>query len=336
MLSTSDWQDFKARRQRSAVAAASLYSGKVCFSAIVFFVHNYPRLHIIDYIYLWFTAEAKKLKIRFLFSCLNVLHTASIHRADKQAVKYRSGQFVAIIDLADFSWSRSPPIGMIKEAVVLLRRHYPYRLGGVFIVNAGSAFNFLWNLVTPLLSKKAIGKTFVLGKHEMVGILDEKIGKEHIEVAYGGALTVQFPIEVLPIAGLADAADTTASASTTRAPSPAGSGALGLQYVEHVKTSRRRQQAVLVAMDGSAEGTVATATATAATLTTSTDANPEKDVVQHEQMMRHHLEQQRLLHVEEQAARAVQEYFDQGYWANPPPAVDPCFTLGCSVRLSYE
>ena len=49
------------------------------------------------------------------------------------------GEFVAVIDLDGFKWSNSLPIPMIKEAVTLLKRHYPYRLGGVYIINGSSA-----------------------------------------------------------------------------------------------------------------------------------------------------------------------------------------------------
>ena len=52
-----------------------------------------------------------------------------------------SGEFVAVIDLEGFKWSNSLPIPLINEAVTLLKRHYPHRLVGVFIINGSAAFN---------------------------------------------------------------------------------------------------------------------------------------------------------------------------------------------------
>ena len=102
------------------------------------------------------------------------------------SVQGGSGQFVAIVDLSGFAWSTCPPISMIKDSVGLLKKHYPYRLGGVFIVNGGATFNFLWSVVKPIMPKRALKKTFVLNKKEEYAVLDDKIGSRYFEDAYGG------------------------------------------------------------------------------------------------------------------------------------------------------
>lgn len=102
------------------------------------------------------------------------------------SVQGGSGQFVAIVDLSGFSWSTCPPISMIKHSVGLLKKHYPYRLGGVFIVNGGATFNFLWSVVKPIMPKRALKKTFVLSKKEEFEVLDDKIGSQYFEDTYGG------------------------------------------------------------------------------------------------------------------------------------------------------
>ena len=112
------------------------------------------------------------------------------------SVESGSGQFVAIVDLSGFNWYLSPSISMIKESIGLLKKHYPYRLGGVFIINGGATFNFIWNLVKPIMPKKALLKTFVLNKKEEYQILDEKIGMENIESAYGGKITGKYNVDV--------------------------------------------------------------------------------------------------------------------------------------------
>jgi CRAL/TRIO domain len=56
----------------------------------------------------------------------------------------------------------------------------------MIILNAGWAFNGLFNLVKPFLSKRALGKIFVVGRDEAPRVLEEKMGIAHLETAYGG------------------------------------------------------------------------------------------------------------------------------------------------------
>lgn len=101
-------------------------------------------------------------------------------------VQSGSGEFVAVIDLEGFKWSNSLPIPLIKDAVTLLKRHYPYRLGGVFIINGSAAFTLLWSIIKPIMPRKTLSKTFVINKKQIKKIMCEKLGKEHVEQAYGG------------------------------------------------------------------------------------------------------------------------------------------------------
>jgi CRAL/TRIO domain len=99
----------------------------------------------------------------------------------------KAGEFVAVIDLKDWSWSRCPPVWMLREAIGLLKRHYPYRLGGLFLVNAPGAFTFVWNLLKPFMPSRALSKTFFPTNHkELVRIMDEKLGRNFVEDSYGG------------------------------------------------------------------------------------------------------------------------------------------------------
>lgn len=102
------------------------------------------------------------------------------------SVKSGSGQFIAVFDLAGFTWSTCPSISMIKDTIGLLKKHYPYRLGGIFILNGGTAFNFVWNLLKPIMPKRALLKTFVLNKKEEFSVLDHHLGSNNLEEIYGG------------------------------------------------------------------------------------------------------------------------------------------------------
>ena len=101
-------------------------------------------------------------------------------------VQSGSGEFVAVIDLEGFKWSNSLPIPLIKEAVTLLKRHYPYRLGGVFIINGSAAFTLLWSIIKPIMPRKTLSKTFVINKKQIKKTMCDKLGKEFVEEAYGG------------------------------------------------------------------------------------------------------------------------------------------------------
>lgn len=116
-----------------------------------------------------------------------------VERADRQSINGGSGEFFAIVDLHGLTWGTCPPMGMLKDAISLLKKHYPYRLGGIFIVNAPGLFNWIWNLLRPFMPARALGKTFVLDKKDKkanpVQVMDEKLGLANIEESYGGVLT---------------------------------------------------------------------------------------------------------------------------------------------------
>jgi hypothetical protein len=114
----------------------------------------------------------------------------TVERADRMSVEQGCGEFVTVIDLEGFKWSTSIPIQMIKDAVTLLKKHYPYRLGSVFIINGSSTFTLLWNMIRPIMPRKVLGKTFVINKKDIAKVMCDKLGKENIEEAYGGELFI--------------------------------------------------------------------------------------------------------------------------------------------------
>ncbi len=117
--------------------------------------------------------------------CFDVL--IAFFRADRMSVQFGSGEFVTAIDFTGFTWTRCPPIAHLQQAIVLLRMHYPYRLAGIYILNAGGAFNFIWNIVKPLLPRKALQKTVMVSAAESARLLDHLIGQQNLDEAYGGA-----------------------------------------------------------------------------------------------------------------------------------------------------
>ena len=107
-------------------------------------------------------------------------------RADRMCAAEGSGEFITIADLAGLSWSTCPPMGVLKDAITLLKSHYPYRLGGVFILNAPALFHWIWKILKPFMPPKALKKTFLLDSKEMATVLNDKVGLENLEEIYGG------------------------------------------------------------------------------------------------------------------------------------------------------
>jgi len=125
----------------------------------------------------------------------------TVERTDRQSVSKEeagSGEFVSIVDLENFSWSTCPSLSLMKECMNLLKKHYPYRMGSIFIVNAGLTFNVLWNILKPLMPRRALAKTFNVGKANSKyarKMFEEKIGSRFLEKAYGGEREVDEGLE---------------------------------------------------------------------------------------------------------------------------------------------
>jgi len=97
-----------------------------------------------------------------------------------------SGGIVTVLDLSGFSFAKVPPLHVLTDSLTALKLHYPYRLRAIYIIHAGPAFTFLWRIAKPLLSKRTKSKTIFLSDSEILPVLGENIGLDHLESAYGG------------------------------------------------------------------------------------------------------------------------------------------------------
>jgi len=102
-----------------------------------------------------------------------------------------SGEIVAILDMHDFTFSKAPPLSVLRSGLSSLRLHYPYRLKAVYIINAGMAFNFFWKIVRPLLSRRVLSRTFVLDSKDIKTVIPRSLGAAHLEAEYGGSRTFE-------------------------------------------------------------------------------------------------------------------------------------------------
>lgn len=125
-------------------------------------------------------------------------------RADRQSVAFRSGEFISVMDLDGLTYAQCPPVSFLKQAIHLLKSHYPYRLSAVYVVNAGGAFNLLYNMLKPILPKKALTKTYVLKPEDSNAFLVDTIGADHLEERYGGKLKEYFHQDNSTVADVLD------------------------------------------------------------------------------------------------------------------------------------
>jgi hypothetical protein len=91
-----------------------------------------------------------------------------------------------VIDFEGVTLGHMPPLKVIKTAINLLKLHYPYRLGGIFVLNTGFAFNMIWRVIRPLLPKLALSKTHIVNGKEKSKVFSTHIGEDYIETTYGG------------------------------------------------------------------------------------------------------------------------------------------------------
>ena len=114
---------------------------------------------------------------------LTALH--SVEKADRLSTRKGSGEFSVIVDLNGLSWKTCPPIKTMGQAIGFLKRHFPYRLNAIYIINVGMIFDTIWSFIKPMVPPRALRKTMFLKKNEFSKLLVQKIG-DGLEVTYGG------------------------------------------------------------------------------------------------------------------------------------------------------
>ena len=110
----------------------------------------------------------------------------TVERADRLCEESKSGEFIAVIDFEGVTLRNLPPLKAIRLAIDLLKQHYPYRLGGIYVIKTGVTFNVIWKVFRPLLPKPVLAKTFIVGDTDRENILLNQVGEDFLESSYGG------------------------------------------------------------------------------------------------------------------------------------------------------
>jgi hypothetical protein len=99
---------------------------------------------------------------------------------------------VAVLDLEGMKISQvtSDFIAMVKSMADVDSNQYPETLGAIYIINAPSAFPFVWRMVKNFLDPAVASKIsiFSSNKKEWQPVLIELIGVENMPANYGGSL----------------------------------------------------------------------------------------------------------------------------------------------------
>ena len=81
-----------------------------------------------------------------------------------------------------------PSLAVLRDAMDVLKKHYPHRFAGMYIIHPGMLFQWLWRALKPLVPKKVLLKCFVLSNHETRQILEDHVGLERLDIRLGGQI----------------------------------------------------------------------------------------------------------------------------------------------------
>jgi hypothetical protein len=97
-------------------------------------------------------------------------------------------ELICLVDAKDLGMMNAPSMQFIAETIEVLSRHYPRRLGQLFIINVSSVVFFLWDLISSLLSEVTRKKIQFLtdDKEDMRKRIGEFISIEELLPEFGG------------------------------------------------------------------------------------------------------------------------------------------------------
>jgi len=90
-------------------------------------------------------------------------------------------RFAVVVDFGRFDSGSLPPASFFTEMFSILGSHYPGRLGVVLVANASGSVQFLWKMVSAVLSERTRKKIFFLGDNETPRSLLDKISSAMVE-----------------------------------------------------------------------------------------------------------------------------------------------------------
>mmetsp|Transcript_30503 Transcript_30503/g.58733 ORF Transcript_30503/g.58733 Transcript_30503/m.58733 type:complete len:286 (-) Transcript_30503:241-1098(-) len=117
-------------------------------------------------------------------------------------------QLCIVIDYANWSLSKAPPMKTSAETVTILQNHYPERLGKAILINAPTMFSVFWAMVSPFVDNDTKSKMLFASssRKRRKQELSEHIDLCHLEHEVGGDWQYDFSHQayeqmVIPLEG---------------------------------------------------------------------------------------------------------------------------------------
>ena len=98
-------------------------------------------------------------------------------------------ELICLIDAKDLGMMNAPALQFITDTIDILNKHYPRRMGQLFVINVSSVVFFFWNAVSMSLSEVTRKKIQFLtdDKSEMERRIGEYIPMEELLPEFGGS-----------------------------------------------------------------------------------------------------------------------------------------------------
>ena len=97
-------------------------------------------------------------------------------------------ELICLIDAKDLGMMNAPAVQFITETIDILNKHYPRRMGQLFVINVSSIVFWFWDLISMSLSEVTRKKIQFLtdDKNEMRRRISEYISTEELLPEFGG------------------------------------------------------------------------------------------------------------------------------------------------------
>lgn len=112
-----------------------------------------------------------------LFFTLN----CTAHLADRglgidDELLQQTGQWVIVMDMDGYSSKNSPPLKVSIETLKIFQQHFPERAKRIIILDAPTAFNFVWHTVSPFMDPVTRAKVVFVSRSAGEDALKEQVG----------------------------------------------------------------------------------------------------------------------------------------------------------------
>mmetsp|Transcript_15539 Transcript_15539/g.25891 ORF Transcript_15539/g.25891 Transcript_15539/m.25891 type:complete len:369 (+) Transcript_15539:60-1166(+) len=127
-------------------------------------------------------------------------NTATVIYTLERAIESMQAQVteaVYIIDCEGVGLTTAPATAFVSQLISVIGKHYPRRMGQIFICNVSSVFYFIWNVVSLSLAEMTVKKIQILTDdiEEMKTRMGEFVALENLHPKYGGSAEFSFHVD---------------------------------------------------------------------------------------------------------------------------------------------